>query len=89
MFKRNHYFYYYSSYSFSCGGLAAFLTSGYFLVWLRINTALSLYFLLISTESNFFKSLRIEMVKILKFGIAVRGFPWIVNVFNCYKCLSF
>jgi hypothetical protein len=37
--------------------------------------ALSLYFLLIKTESNFFKVGRMEMAKILKLGTAAKGFP--------------
>jgi hypothetical protein len=40
-----------------------------------MNTALSRYFLLIKTESSFFRFGRIEMAKTLKFGIAAKGLP--------------
>jgi len=84
-----HYFYYSSSNNFYWGGWAGFFTTGYFLVWLRMNIALSLYFLLINTESSFFRSFRIEIVSTLKLGMAVRGFPWMVNVLRCSKCFTF
>lgn len=52
-----------------------FLGTGYFFVWLRMNTALSLSFLLIKTESSFFNCGKIEITNTLKLAIAVRGLP--------------
>ena len=54
-----------------------------------MNTALSRSFLLMSTESSFFSSGRMEIARILKFGIAVKGLPWMVTVFSYSRCLSF
>ena len=54
-----------------------------------MKTALSLYFLLIKTESSFFRFGRIEIAKILKLGTAANGFPCIVIVLRSTKCLIF
>lgn len=52
-----------SSYSsaFSIGGFVGFLGKGNFLIWVLKNVALSIYFLLTTTESIFFKLGRIDM----------------------------
>ncbi len=47
-----------------------------------MNTALSLSFLLMSTESNFLRSGSRLMVSILKLGTAARGLPCMVIVFS-------
>ncbi len=51
--------------------------------------ALSLSFLLIKTESNFFKSGKIEIANILKLGTAAKGFPWILTVFSYLRSFNF
>ena len=51
--------------------------------------ALSLYFLLIKTESSFLSSGRMEMASILKLATAAKGFPWMLRVFSVDRGFNF
>lgn len=58
--------------------------------WFIQTLQLSLSFLLINTESNFFKCYNIPITYNLKFKIVSRGFPWIVIALmgKCYKSIK-
>ena len=70
-----HYFYYYYSAFFYWGGFKVVFGYGNFFVWVRMNIALSRYFLLIKTESNFFSCGKILITKSLKLATDVSEFP--------------